>query len=72
MSARLLRDVARTLVRIARDRRYSLPAKLHWMTVNPWFIARKWINIRRALNVSDADAARYSLEAARARRSAGN
>ncbi len=66
MCARLLRDVARTLVRIARDGRYSFGAKLHWMAINPWYIARKWVNIRRALTVSDAEAARYSLEAARA------
>ena len=66
MSARLLRDVARTLARIARDGRYSFSTKLRWMVINPWYLARKWVNIRRALTVSDADAARYSLETARA------
>ena len=70
MCARLLRDVARTLVRIARDGRYSFEAKLRWMAINPWYIARKWVNIRRALTVSDAVAARYSLEATRASTSA--
>jgi hypothetical protein len=62
--ARLARDVARTLARIARDRRYSFAAKLHWMAVNPWYLAKKWVNIRRAL--SDRDSRRFSLEAERA------
>jgi rhamnosyltransferase len=70
MAARLARDTARTLARIARDPRYSLSAKLHWMAVNPWYLVSKWVNIRRALNAGagvDADAAqRFSLEAARA------
>jgi rhamnosyltransferase len=66
MLARIARDVARTLARIARDRRYSFAATLHWMAVNPWYLAKKWVNIRRAL--SDRDSRRFSLEAERASR----
>jgi rhamnosyltransferase len=66
MLARLARDVARTLARIVRDPRYSFGAKLHWMTVNPWYLAKKWVNIRRALG--DRDGRRFSLEVERASR----
>lgn len=65
MMARLARDVARTLVRISRDPRYSLGSKLRWMLVNPWYLVAKWVNIRRAL--SPRDGQRFSLEAERTR-----
>ena len=72
MTARLARDTARTLVRIAGDSRYSLGAKLRWMAVNPWYLVSKWVNIRRALNLGAGAPGiagarqRFSLEAARA------
>jgi len=66
MMVRIARDTVRTLARIARDPGYSLGAKLHWITINPWYLAKKWINIRRALG--ERDGRRFSLEAERASR----
>jgi len=34
------------------------------MAVNPWYLAKKWVNIRRALG--HRDGRRFSLEAERA------
>ncbi|MDH6533340.1 rhamnosyltransferase [Aurantimicrobium minutum] len=66
---RTVRDVLVSSGRIIRDEDYSVWAKAHWLFVNPAYAWTKWVNIRRALNVSLDDysrIAKYSLEAARA------
>lgn len=68
MLARMLRDTLRTELRILSDHDYSFGAKLRWLWVNPAYILKKWVNIRRASRVDVADesaVARYSLESAR-------
>ena len=73
--ARAVKGALKDAPRIARDRDYSFGAKLHWLFINPFWQARKWRNIRRAITVRLDDAptiARYSLEAERARRSASD
>ncbi|TXN28791.1 glycosyltransferase family 2 protein [Lacisediminihabitans profunda] len=44
-------DILRDSVRIVRDDRYPLGAKLRWLVVNPFYHLAKWGNYRRALSV---------------------
>jgi rhamnosyltransferase len=65
MLVRLARDVSRTSWRIIRDPDYSLGATARWLWLNPAYLIKKWINIRRAQLTSLSDVnriARYSLE----------
>jgi hypothetical protein len=65
MLARLARDISRTSGRIIRDPDYRLGATLHWLWLNPAYLVKKWINIRRAQLTALSDEkriARYSLE----------
>jgi rhamnosyltransferase len=65
MLARLARDIFRTSGRIIREPDYSLGATVRWLSINPAYLIKKWINIRRAqlTGLSDESRiARYSLE----------
>lgn len=68
MLARMLRDILRTDARILRDHDFSFATTLRWLMVNPAYIAKKWVNIRRAscVDLNDESAiSRYSLETSR-------
>jgi rhamnosyltransferase len=65
MLARLARDISRTSGRIIRDPDYGFGATVRWLCLNPAYLIKKWINIRRAqlTGLSDESRiARYSLE----------
>ena len=65
MLARLARDISRTSGRIIRDPDYGLGATVRWLCLNPAYLIKKWINIRRAQLTALSDEsriARYSLE----------
>lgn len=65
MLARLARDTSRTSWRIIRDSDYGLGSTLRWLWLNPAYLVKKWINIRRAQLTGLSDEkriARFSLE----------
>ena len=65
MIGRLARDIIRTWGRILRDPHLSPGAKVRWIFLNPAYLVKKWVNIRRGQRTALADdkrIARFSLE----------
>lgn len=70
-AVRMVKGTLGDTLRLVRDDGYSLPQKVKWLFVNPWFQWRKWSSIYRGQHIRLDDVARFeskSLEHTRRRK----